>query len=293
MKDGEIKMDNKLIILCFIAHILGDYYFQTDRMALLKSEKFRGLLLHGLFYSIPYFMIFLFAEKSNQLVLVFFIFVGIHFVIDSFKFTWIKLLLKKKKKYLFLQKEGLIYLVDQGIHLLTIIMVCFFIGKIDIEPIKELKEFLAFYRLNTINTSKWILLVLCIHKPINITFGKMFALYKPIIEEECTNNKENMILLHTSALKSNKKDFYSNKLQTTNTDNRKAGAVIGFLERMLIVIFLSIGQYSAIGLILTAKSIARYELISKNQEFGEYYLIGTLTSVLSSIITYYIIFAWL
>lgn len=45
-----------------------------------------------------------------------------------------------------------------------------------------------------------------------------------------------------------------------------------------MLILLSIGQYSAIGLVLTAKSIARYNKITENQEFAEYYLLGTLLS---------------
>lgn len=287
-------METKLIILCLLGHVLGDYYFQTMKLAHLKTEKIRGLILHGLFYSIPYFIIMLLVEHSNKLILIFFIIVGIHFIIDSLKFVWIKFLLKKKKNHLLTQKEWLIYLVDQGLHLLTIVLICFYIGKLDVRPIKTLQDFLIFYRLESINTLKWILLVLFINKPINITFGKMFSSYKPIIEEESNNNKEN-IILHTATIERNKKNTYNNskKLNNENTDTRKAGAIIGFLERALIIIFLNIGQYSAIGLILTAKSIARYEMISKNQEFGEYYLIGTLTSVLSSVIAYHIIFTWL
>ena len=66
--------------------------------------------------------------------------------------------------------------------------------------------------------------------------------------------------------------------------NNNAGRFIGTLERIIILIFLSIGQYSAIGLVLTAKSIARYERISKEKKFAEYYLLGTLLSTVYAII---------
>jgi hypothetical protein len=62
------------------------------------------------------------------------------------------------------------------------------------------------------------------------------------------------------------------------------------LERLIIVIFLSINQYSAIGLVLTAKSIARYDRISKDQAFAEYYLLGTLLSSIMVIVTYLLVF---
>lgn len=60
--------------------------------------------------------------------------------------------------------------------------------------------------------------------------------------------------------------------------------MIGTLERIIMVIFISIGQYSAVGLVLTAKSIARYDRISKDQAFAEYYLLGTLLSTICAVI---------
>ena len=48
-------------------------------------------------------------------------------------------------------------------------------------------------------------------------------------------------------------------------------------------------QISAIGFIYTAKSIARFKEIEQNKAFAEYYLIGTLFSILYVVIAYYII----
>jgi hypothetical protein len=70
-----------------------------------------------------------------------------------------------------------------------------------------------------------------------------------------------------------------------------AGEMIGFLERILMVIFLSLGQYASIGLIMTAKSIARYDKITKNGAFAEDYLIGTLASILIAICGYLVVFS--
>lgn len=50
-----------------------------------------------------------------------------------------------------------------------------------------------------------------------------------------------------------------------------------------MLIFITISQYSAIGLVLTAKSIARYDKISHEQDFAEYYLLGTLLSTICAI----------
>ncbi len=59
---------------------------------------------------------------------------------------------------------------------------------------------------------------------------------------------------------------------------KKAGMIIGFFERFIILTFVLLNQYSGIAFILTAKSIARFEEL-KNREFAEYYLIGTFASL--------------
>ena len=57
------------------------------------------------------------------------------------------------------------------------------------------------------------------------------------------------------------------------------GRMIGILERMLVLTLVLVGQWGALGLVMAAKSIARFEDL-KHRSFSEYYLIGTLASVL-------------
>jgi len=66
--------------------------------------------------------------------------------------------------------------------------------------------------------------------------------------------------------------------------NYRMGRVIGILERLIVFILVLLGQWGALGLVLAAKSIARYNKLSE-QRFADYYLIGTLTSLLVAIIT--------
>ncbi|MBP2622462.1 DUF3307 domain-containing protein [Streptococcus oricebi] len=65
-----------------------------------------------------------------------------------------------------------------------------------------------------------------------------------------------------------------------------AGAMIGRLERLIMGLSLIFGQYASIGLVFTAKSIARYNKISESQSFAEYYLIGSLFSLISVLVCY-------
>lgn len=64
---------------------------------------------------------------------------------------------------------------------------------------------------------------------------------------------------------------------------RGAGAIIGVLERVFTLTLVLVGEYTAIMLVLTAKSIARFEDLKK-RDFAEYYLIGTFSSILFALI---------
>ena len=78
--------------------------------------------------------------------------------------------------------------------------------------------------------------------------------------------------------------------QNDETLVQGAGAVVGVLERLIMGIFVLMGQFAAIGLIFTAKSVARYNKISENQSFAEYYLIGSLFSMISVLVTYILLY---
>ncbi len=64
----------------------------------------------------------------------------------------------------------------------------------------------------------------------------------------------------------------------TTEELQYAGMYIGWLERFLILTSLLLQSPATVGLILTAKSIARYPEF-KSKRFAEYFLIGTLLSI--------------
>jgi hypothetical protein len=59
-----------------------------------------------------------------------------------------------------------------------------------------------------------------------------------------------------------------------------AGSIIGWLERALVFGLLLGGSPEAAGLVVTAKSVARFPELSQDQNsFAEYFLVGTLVSI--------------
>jgi len=64
----------------------------------------------------------------------------------------------------------------------------------------------------------------------------------------------------------------------------KAGMWIGQLERFLILTFILIDQFTAVGLLIAAKSILRFSDKENTQKKTEYVLIGTLMSFSASFV---------
>jgi len=65
-------------------------------------------------------------------------------------------------------------------------------------------------------------------------------------------------------------------------ENSNKGRLIGILERATVLTLWLTASPTSIALVLTAKSIARFKEF-ENRDFAEYYLIGTLASVLFAI----------
>lgn len=63
----------------------------------------------------------------------------------------------------------------------------------------------------------------------------------------------------------------------------EVGYLIGTLERWIVLILGLAGRWEAVALVVAVKSIARFEEL-KQRPFAEYFLVGTLTSVLVAIV---------
>ncbi|HOX25409.1 MAG TPA: hypothetical protein PLL30_12445 [Candidatus Krumholzibacteria bacterium] len=59
----------------------------------------------------------------------------------------------------------------------------------------------------------------------------------------------------------------------------RMGRTIGILERTLVLLMVAFDQWGAVGLVVAAKSLARFKALDR-RHYAEYYLIGTLTSLL-------------
>lgn len=171
-----------------------------------------------------------------------------HFAIDTIKYF---IVLKKKVK-----KNGNIFVFDQCVHIVSIFALAYMMNcwHFTMGQVKCVSDILSAFHCDAETIGKWILALLAIHMPANIFIQKFLSEYKPKKEEDIIK-----------------------------MDN-KAGRRIGTLERLIMLIFLAKDQFTALGFVLTAKSIARYDKITRDEKFAEYYLLGTLISTLYVII---------
>lgn len=240
-------MITKYLLILATGHVLGDFYLQTEKLSKLKKEKYRWVLLHSLEYLGAMFLTIL-PFFSLDMILAATYAALAHFVIDSVKFF----LVKRKKS----RRNSVVFVTDQCLHGFSILVLAYIMLRWNFaaNELKPVEQVVTSFGLSMDTLIRWILAILLIHKPANVFIQIFLGEYKP---------RED-----TSVIK---------------TDN-KVGRRIGTTERFIMLIFLALNQYSALGFVLTAKSIARYDRISKDQKFAEYYLLGTLVSTLCVIL---------
>jgi len=79
----------------------------------------------------------------------------------------------------------------------------------------------------------------------------------------------------------------SNQIELDHKSLPNAGKYIGIIERLFVLIFIIIGRWEVIGLLITAKSVFRFNDLkeSNSRKLTEYILIGTLMSFCIAILT--------
>jgi hypothetical protein len=78
--------------------------------------------------------------------------------------------------------------------------------------------------------------------------------------------------------------FVADARPMTSASVARIGATIGVIERLLISALVLAGGVMTIGLVVAAKTLARFKQLD-DRDFAEYYLLGTLASVTFAVIT--------
>ncbi len=140
------------------------------------------------------------------------------------------------------QKDNVLFFLDQSVHLIAILFISVLYNNhcgihfiVDI-PLKYILVVAGF--------------AFCA-KPSNILIKNIFDSFSISVPQPISYQREE-----------------------ENRDLPNAGKLIGIMERSLVLALILVNQYSAVGLIIAAKSILRFKDNTKN----EYVLVGTLLS---------------
>ena len=239
-----------------IGHFLGDFYFQSDQLATKKLNDNIALLTHAMIYSLVLFTVsFIFYTQTFSFY--FLLLCLSHLVVDYFK------IVIHKKEWI---PHIYLYLLDQAMHIILLFLYCYYINTFNAFHFRSWISIITNSNLQNIEIYiSWLLLLIVVIQPASITIKTLLNGFQPTD----TTSKENS--------------------EQSKNGIPKAGAFIGILERILIILMLSIKEYSSIGLGITAKSVVRYKKISEDPVFSEYYLLGTLLSTIIAVITYLLI----
>jgi hypothetical protein len=237
----------RAFLAIYLAQLLTDFVFQTDRLSEQKRHgKPTAYLVHGVIYYLSAVIIAGFVLRGSLLS------VRTHVVIAAL--TLVHLLIDLATIQLARKHPGCdeswAYLGDQLLHFLTVGFAAWMLSPV--LPFSELSA--PFQEVRAIPNK--FLAVPVIY--VGVVFGGGYLI-------------RFLIRSLAEGLKSHSPDRSSQQLQN-------AGLYIGWLERFLVVTALLLQSPATVGLILTAKSIARYPEF-KSEGFAEYFLIGTLLSI--------------
>ncbi|MDG5788598.1 DUF3307 domain-containing protein [Evansella sp. AB-P1] len=284
-----------------VAHFIGDFYFQTDKMVKNKKKYFKVHLFHQfLIVFTTLFILFFFIEENDfglYVILPTILFTVFHGIID-----WGKILGQEKleEKYGKASSwEGSLFIIDQILHIVSIVIIAIIVFDFNFQLVINnvlISLHLAEGTGQSFSTEEKVLflfIMLIISTTvtghlIRIMLGS-FTNYLALFEGKYRmENKQggrgftNKDLDQTTSLS----EEYT--YMVVKQQDLSRGKIIGYLERLLVIILVVADSISSIAFIIAAKSLTRFKQLD-DRDWAEYFLLGTLSSILLAIFYGFII----
>lgn len=275
-----------IILLLLLAHLIADFWLQTDSMVRNKLKNFKKHLLHhllttGLALTFIWGYIYHFTNAVNYFVLPLLFICLTHFVIDLLK---VKLLDTMKPKDSHSLKRLGFFLLDQALHLAVLLVTCilFFNLNATVMMTGLLRLFEENNSLGVANTLLFIMIIFIFATSVS---GHIVKLIVGSLPSELTNFEGEFYFKNriTEAKDGNRpraeSDFTEEYQYLTYSNTQQSrGKLIGYIERLLVISLTVVGAYPSIAFIIAAKSIARFKQLD-DRNWAEYFLLGTLSSI--------------
>ncbi len=268
-----------LLLSLVLAHLVADFILQTDEMV---RNKLKYLLKHMLHHFILYALIlvgfWLFNQSFDNIVeIVIFplIFIIIsHYFIDLLKIKFgdsFKIGKGKNSKLLYF------FILDQLLHIFTLIFSGYVFFKKDVLKITMNLFSVENSRLAPINS----LLLICIIAILATTVSGHFirillgSIPNQLLTFEGKYGYKNEWKSSKLNVKGLTEEYY---YSVFSKHDLSRGKLIGYIERLLVILLTFYNAFPAIGFIVAAKSIARFKQMD-DRDWAEYFLLGTLASM--------------
>lgn len=243
-----------VILGLLLAHIISDFYCQTDESCKKKREWHccEWIIHGGCVFGLSFLAILAPHHWVGALVTALIV-MAVHLVIDVIKVIFEN---RRQLRHQGEKRDSIWpFVIDQVLHLIVIFVTTVILFNV-------LQDYHCWMEIIDTGILLIILVFLAVAKPAN-TF----------------------IRICLKSAKINIGDESAKKIgdEPANDDTFHSGRIIGTCERFLIVLFVFLTQYEAIGFLVAAKSILRFSS-TKESEKSEYVLAGTLLSIAVAIV---------
>ncbi|MBY0147934.1 DUF3307 domain-containing protein [Neobacillus niacini] len=269
-----------MVVLCLIlAHLIADFYLQSDEMVLEKMKSIKKHISHHLLVNLLVLAVFYLVNSNamsiySALIFPLILIVCSHFFIDILK---IKLLDALKISNDENVKRASFFIIDQLIHLGIILCAGqFFLG------VNLIGTFLNGKELDTVNSFLFTIIIIILATSVSGHMIKILLGSLPnqllTFEGKYTFKNERQEAQYGMNHTGNRALTEEYNYTIFSKHDLSRGKLIGYIERLLVLVLTFYSAYPAIGFIVAAKSIARFKQMD-DRNWAEYFLLGTLTSM--------------
>jgi len=229
----------QILVLLVVGHVIADFLVQTDRVAGRKGDCGRTLARHGLLTATTQIAVAA-PLLSTALVVGLGLVACVHMALD-----WGKARLEAR-----CSKSLTLFFADQALHLATLLVLWWVLPAVGAaaEP---------WWASSTRGLAPYVAAAL-------VVGGLVF------------NGKGGTAIVR--ALLDRFASLGTAGEDADLADRLAMGRMVGVLERALLYALVLLGHWGALGLVMAAKSVARYPEMNK-PHFADYYLVGTLASL--------------
>ncbi len=262
----------KPLAVLILAHLLADFILQPASLIALKQSrntprKFwnSGVFWHSVVHlAVSTALLVLWGLWTKSALLAVVCIFAAHYLIDRFKFLW---------------KPGTwVFILDQVLHIVCIYLILLAFG-LAASPIPLVGLAVSFGQHN-----------LPLSLSSKLALGAMCVIGLVWVSGHLVKNILGSLRLRSfDSLKKpageNSAAPQPGKLPGQGDNNEglpaeaSTGMYIGYLERLLVGVFMVSGIYTGLGLLGTLKTLARFKQL-ENREITEYFILGTMLSML-------------